>query len=222
VSEPGGRILVLTSCTATKAELHSGSAPAEELYAGQQHVRLMRGVRAYRSAGEPHGSLDLRIVSAGHGLVGSRTRLSSYDETFTGLARSEVRRRGAALGIPAAVSRLLERPWRLAIILLGDLYLHAAALEDDLVLGGPTIALASPNSGARLPSIPGLAVVPLHNREARRFSCGLTALKGDLAARLISRLIHDAPGDVPDDADELLAWLEAPSRTRPTQLSMVA
>lgn len=182
----------------------------------------MRGVRAYRSAGEPSGSLELRILSAGHGVVGARTRLSPYDQTFSGLPRSEVRRRGEALGVPAAVARLLERPWRLIIILLGDLYLHATALSDDVVLGGPAIALTSPNSGARLPSIPGLTVVPLHNREARRFSCGLTALKGDLAERLLCRLIDDLPEDLPDDADALLAWLEASSQDRPAQLSLVA
>src|SRR4051812_20130931 len=56
VSERAGDVIVLTSCTATKvAENGNGPRTAESLYAGQQHVRLMEGVRTYRNAGQPAG-----------------------------------------------------------------------------------------------------------------------------------------------------------------------
>jgi hypothetical protein len=215
-------ILVLTSCTATKADADSAPLAAEDLYTGQQHVRLMRGVRAYRAAGEPNGPIDLRVLSAGHGVIEAATRLATYDETFSGLTRGEVRRRGEALGVPADVAALLSRPRNLILLVLGDLYLHSAALSDDLRLGGPTIALTSPRAGARLPAIPRLTVVPLHNREARRFSCGLTALKGDLAHRLLDRLIETPVADVPHSAEALLTWLEASISHSTQQLSFAA
>jgi hypothetical protein len=161
-------------------------------------------------------------VSARHGVVDGSARLASYDDTFSGLPRMEVRRRGASLGVPRDVSTLLSRPRSLALLLLGDLYLHAAALRDDLRLGGPTIALTSPNAGARLPVIPGLTVVPLHNREARRFACGLTALKGELARRFLARLIETPPADVPGRAEAVLPWLEAALPSRSRQLSFAA
>jgi hypothetical protein len=224
VSARTSDILVLTSCTATKAPVAARrGAPAEELYAGQQHVRLMRGVNAYRGAGEPSGALDLRIVSAGHGVVPARRPLLPYDETFSELPRGEVRRRGEALGIPAAVASALAQPRALNVVLLGDLYLHASALPDDLVLGAPTLALTSPNSGRRLPDLPGLVVVGLHNREARRFSCGLAALKGELARRLLVRLADGTPAaDVPATAEGFLTWLEDQACAVPDQLPLMA
>jgi hypothetical protein len=90
------RILIVTSCTGEKsvtqeraltlADFEKGAAhvkkreqelkeqltQAEDLYSGLQHVRLMRGVRAFREAHAPNGSgamLDLWILSAGYGLV---------------------------------------------------------------------------------------------------------------------------------------------------------
>ena len=102
-------ILVVTSCTSLKAPTaRSGSVAAEDLYTGQQHLRLMRGVRAYRRAGSPWGPLDLRILSACHGLVDARTELTGYDESFTGLSREAIKVRADALGIPSAIAAAPE------------------------------------------------------------------------------------------------------------------
>ena len=88
------RILTLTSCTGEKAvddprhlvledfgrgpqyvaerenELEEMLRPAGEMYTGQQHVRLMRGVAAYRQSTAVRKSrLDLHILSAGYGII---------------------------------------------------------------------------------------------------------------------------------------------------------
>jgi Family of unknown function (DUF6884) len=201
-------ILVLTSCTASKVHIRPGEAvPAEDLYTGQQHVRLMRGVHTYRSAGEPQGPLDLRILSAGHGVVASSTLLRPYDATFVGMSRASVRRAGHELAVPEAVRGLLGQRRRLAVLLLGEDYLHATALTPSLRLGAPTIAFASPKSVRRLPQVENLHPIPLDNRDAKRFSCGLIGLKGDLAARLLTRLAAPATTPVPLDDVALLDWL---------------
>jgi hypothetical protein len=202
-------ILVLTSCTASKSsEAVHGPVPAEQLYTGQQHRRLMQGIHHYRAAGEPAGPLDLHIVSAGHGVLPGHQPVSTYDETFVGLTRHEVVSRAQALRIPDTVRELLARPRRLALVLLGEDYLRACALDGGVLLGAPTLAFTSPNAGARLPEMDRLRTVALHNREARRFRCGLIGLKGELAGRLLRQLAQD-PEDMPSLEDtDLLSWLE--------------
>jgi hypothetical protein len=216
-------ILVLTSCTASKV-LHPGAGPirAERLYAGQQHQRLMASVDAYRRAGEPAGRLELAIVSAGHGVLEGDQAIMSYNETFVGLTREAQRARAVALGIPAAIRELLAKPRGLALVLLGEDYLRAAALDDAVALGGPTIALTSPNAAKRLPRLDGLSVVRLHNREARRFACGLIGLKGELAARILRRLATTPEAALPTEEDAMLHWLDSAEPTGVSQLPLVA
>ena len=202
-------ILVLSACTATKTSEGSDHAVlAEELYAGQQHRRLMRGITVYRAAGQPCGPLDLHIMSAAHGVVAGDQPLRSYNASFTGMRRQALRKRAARLGVPQAVTDLLGERRRLSVLLLGDDYLRAAELDSAMELGAPTLVFTSPNSATRLPVIPGLHPIALNNGDARRFSCGLVALKGDLAARLLIRLAHAPKARIPFDRARLLSWLE--------------
>jgi hypothetical protein len=220
VGERVGDVIVLTSCTATKvAENGNGPRTAESLYAGQQHVRLMEGVRAYRKAGQPAGRLKLRIVSAGHGVVAASAKIATYNKTFQGLPRDAIRRRARTLQIPDEVERLLSRPYRLAVLLLGDDYLEACGLSEALELGGPTLVFCGARVGEKLPELARLHHVPVGNPEAARFGCGTIALKGELGGRLFSRL-----GTSPTSIRSLLAsgadtltWLETTPRkhTRP-------
>jgi hypothetical protein len=208
-------ILVLSACTATKAtEGNERAVLAEELYAGQQHRRLMRGVNTYRAAAQRGGPLDLHILSAAHGVVAWHEPLRSYNATFTGMRRAQLRRRAARLGIPAAVAQLLRTRRRLAMLLLGDDYLQAARLSSVVELGAPTLVFTSPDSATRLPTMPRLHPVPLDNGDARRFSCGLVALKGELAARLLIRTAQSPKAEAPLDRAGLLAWLEGDPEAR--------
>jgi hypothetical protein len=120
-------ILILTSCTATKASLGARRALAEDLYAGQQHRRLMRGITAYRDAGQPAGPLELHIVSAGRGVVAGDEPLRSYNASFSGMRRQQLQRRARKLGVPRTVASLLAAPRQLSLLLLGDSYLATSA-----------------------------------------------------------------------------------------------
>lgn len=207
---PAPSILVFSSCTARKATTDAADAvPAEELYTGQQHLRLMRGVWAYRSAGERAGALDLRILSARHGVIAANTPITSYDATFAGMAQPELRAHSSRLEVPGDVARLLSAPRQLTILLLGERYLRAADLATSLALGAPTIAFVSPRAARRLPRLPHLHPITLDNRDATRFSCGLIALKGELTARLLTGLAGDPSARVPLDRPGLLTSLEA-------------
>lgn len=202
-------ILILSACTATKVSDGSDAALlAEDLYAGQQHRRLMQGVSAYRDAGEPAGLLDLHIVSAGHGVIAASERLRSYDTTFAGMGRAQLRQHAVRLGVPAAVASLLSQPRKLSLLLLGEDYLHAAHLSEVREFGAPTIVFTSPHAARWLPKSTQLHAVPLDNQDARRFSCGLVALKGELAARLLRWLTNVPQATVPLERTRLLRWLE--------------
>jgi hypothetical protein len=209
-------ILVLSACTASKISAGSTRAVrAEELYDGQQHRRLMRGVETYRAAAEPSGPLDLKIVSAAHGVIPGHQPLRSYDSSFSGLRPGQVHLLATKLGIPQAISSLLSARRRLAVLLLGDNYLRAAEISDDITLGAPTLVFTSPGPAARLPAVRGLHPIALSNQDARRFSCGLIGLKGELVARILSRLVHRRSTEIPLDREGMLAWLaDAPHELR--------
>lgn len=202
-----GRIVVVTSCTGVKApsavpaltkedfrrgpkhigHLHRRFAldliPAEELYRGQQHTRLMIGVMRARQAGL---TVDLRIVSAGYGLVHADDRLAPYECTFRGTRRSERRDWARRIGLPGAVRAALEAPFALALVLLGGDYLEACRLEERLELGGPTVVFCGKAAALRLPPSAQLTTVALGREHAKLFSCGLVGLKGEVAGRLLA------------------------------------
>jgi hypothetical protein len=205
-------ILILSACTATKvADRGDAPVPAEDLYAGQQHRRLMRGISAYRDARQPSGPLELQILSAGHGVIAGDMPLRGYDATFMGMPRARLRRRASRLGVPKAIAGLLAEPRRLAVLLLGSDYLYAAQLPPAPVLGAPTLVFTSPGDAKRLPDTPLLHPIALNNRDAQRFSCSLVALKGELTARLLVRLAAHPDTSMPLDRAGLLAWLQEDS-----------
>jgi hypothetical protein len=215
-----GHILVVSSCTASKLETLDGRARcAESLYAGQQHVRLMRGVDEYRTAGQPAGELRFRILSAFYGLLSSEKRVSSYDHSFSGLPATVICQQGREKNIPSDIRKLLRKPFDLGLLLLGDPYLRACDLDVDVKLGGPLISFCSPAVARRMPKIAGLRTITLANAEARRFSCGLIALKGELGGRLLSRLAAE-PEEVENlapSSTDVLGWLETSDCLRQAQ-----
>jgi hypothetical protein len=193
-------ILVVSSCTATKLQTSDGPLCAESLYAGQQHVRLMRGIGDYRYAGQPAGKLRFCILSAFYGLVPSSRRIASYDHSFSGLPTAAIRRQGNEKNVPEDIRKLLRKPFAFGVLLLGDPYLRACDLDVDIELGGPLLVFCSPAVAKRMPQIAGLRTVALANAEARRYSCGLIALKGELGGRLLSRVAAE-----PDELDSFAA-----------------
>lgn len=203
-------VLVITSCTGQKTVSHREQLTwedfilgtqhvarrerglgntlraAECLYAGQQHVRLRRGLQVAREKGTL--DIDLRIVSAGYGVVTASKQLAPYECTFSGLKKSEIVARAQKLDIPRTIAELLSRKYDLVLILLGDDYLHACAGEGSLTTASPTIAFCGTDGERKFASSPYLHTLVLGNLQAREFSCPLVGLKGELGGRLLSYL----------------------------------
>lgn len=184
------RVNVITSCTGRKVALAPGATtPAERLYCGQHHVRLMRGVDYLRAAG---ATVDVWIVSAGHGLVHGTELLAPYEKTFQGRPTSERNAMASQLGIPRAIRAVLASRADLTIVLLGDDYLHACQLAGPVEQGAPTLVFASASASLAMSAIPGLHVVAVGVEHTRQFAAGLVALKGEVGGRLLAALADDA------------------------------
>jgi cytoplasmic iron level regulating protein YaaA (DUF328/UPF0246 family) len=160
---------------------------AEEIYTGQQHIRLMKGVKLFREKfGEEN--LNLWILSAGYGLIEAKREVVPYECTFQGMKAAEVKRWSDHLNIPEAAHRVLAGNADLTIVLLGDSYLKALQMDESFTFGAPTIFLAS-NGSQKLIKVHGKTkVIPFSNREAKRYSCGLVALKGEITTRILRKL----------------------------------
>ena len=208
------KILIITSCTGEKAtesaeqltledfrkgqahighceaKLTSQMLPAEELYSGMQHQRLMRGVLAARV--QSGLDINLNIVSAGYGLIPGFRKLPPYEATFIGMKTAEAKSWAKQLNIANDARKLLAEPYDLGLILLGNDYLQALALDSDVKLGGPTILFCGKGSAAKLPALNGLKPIVLANKDATRFSCGMIGIKGELASRILERIAADS------------------------------
>jgi hypothetical protein len=232
------RVIVLSSCTGLKAaspllfardftrpmdqlesllaKRESAAVPAEELYRGQHHVRLMRGIEEARMA--PHLEVELRIVSAGFGLVRGTDKLVPYECTFQGMTRSDILHCAQTSGIPESVREVLAEEYALAVMLLGEDYLHACELSRSLKLGGPTLAFCSQSAALSLPPLVELRAIPLRTSDTRRFACGFVGLKGEVGARLLSFVAADPSRIEAVWSPDLLARLASVRTSRQRQL----
>lgn len=212
------RVVVVTSCTGTKEanperaltledfrqgrehvaqrerELSVFLMRAADLYRGQQHVRLMRGIRAARDTSLKSMaalSVELWILSAGYGLVSEDEIIAPYRCTFQEMTANALRQWSTTRGIGLQFRRVLAQPYDLAIVLLGGLYLKACALDGSVKLGGLTLLFCGARTASMLPTLAHLRSVVLTNKNTRDFRCGQVGLKGEIAARLLTRLSAD-------------------------------
>ncbi|WP_157591755.1 DUF6884 domain-containing protein [Solirubrobacter soli] len=184
MSEVVRRVHVVTSCTALKVDTRV-PVPAETLYRGQQHVRLMRGVQRARALGV---QIDLSIVSAKHGVIAGDAPVESYEQTFQGMGVEARRSVARTLGIPQAIRTSLDHPCDLHVVLLGDDYLAACELGADVAPSAPTHLFCAAGSALGLPRMSNVAIWPIHVEDTRRFQCGYVALKGEVGGRLLATL----------------------------------
>jgi hypothetical protein len=229
------KILILTSCTGKKAvdhpdqltlddfqsgpkhlarrekELAKSCRTAGEIYTGEQHVRLMRGVSAIRTAGKPKSGneLTLHILSAGYGVIPENRSVAPYETTFATMKTKQLRDWADALNVPEDFRQTVVWKYDLGLILLGDHYLSACSLDAAVHFGGPTILFCGTGMAKKLPALKNVRIMPVSIPEAKRFSCGLVGLKGELAARLLYGIAKE-----PDVLKKLLnpgfdlpAWL---------------
>lgn len=228
-------VLVITSCTAQKrfvvdnpltlsdflagsetvrrreVELSDFLLPAEQMYTGQQHLRLMRGVRIARSISSVE--VDVWVISAGYGLVQGNQPIAPYEVTFAEVPKRVIRERSDALQIPQRFRELLAGEYDMAVVLLGNDYVEAIDPDQDIHASCPTLMLCSESATTRIGCQEGVYPIPLGRKEAHEFGCGLVGLKGEIAGRILQRIAENA-GDlslVTQSKDQLLRLVQQES-----------
>ena len=201
------KISIITSCTGLKTFSHPGHLtqkdfeqgkshvrrrevelaqymrPAGMLYAGEQHVRLMRGVEAAREQG---AEISVTILSAGYGVVKEGQMIAPYEMTFNTMKKKEIRAWATMLGIQESVREVLDAPSDMTLILLGDRYLQACEYDSVTQLHSPTWALCGKGSVKRLSS--AFQLVLLKHSHTKQFGAAMTNLKGSIAARILENV----------------------------------
>lgn len=196
------------------------TAPAVEQYTGREHEHVRRAVSHLRDV--IGVNLDWHIVSAGFGLVDSRSSIPAYECTFgdresvrTRLRRyghdpdiltnsEEIRALGRELNIPSDLRELLTEEYDLVFVVLGATYLQTLS---QVLLDFPTDmpAFAFVAEGAS-ESVGECTWVPATETERAALGTTWLELRGYLfemfakdASEETLRNIASNPGKLPDE-----------------------
>lgn len=210
------RILVVTSCTGEKRykpvnqltledfenqrklqerekTLWEFACPASQMYTGQQHLRAMEGVKVLRSCFGQQ-AVDLKILSAGYGLISEDKNIVPYSVTFNEMKGREIDRWAQVLGVHEDFEQAIVA-YDLVFVLLGDKYLRAIDFPVKTKSEQSLIFLASNQSAACISFLNANTksfILTLSNAEASRFGYGLVGLKGYLF-KLFATEAEDKP-----------------------------
>lgn len=208
------RVLIITSCTGEKRFkltnqltiedfqdpeklkersqlLTEFTCTAAQMYTGLQHLRVMEGVNILRShLGKE--AVDLKILSAGYGLISEDQEIFPYSVTFNSMKNDELSSWGNFLKIHDEFQQAIIG-YDLVFILLGDKYLRALNLPVKTQPNQTFIFLASNKSLNYIDSgnAKSFVFIP-SNGDASRFSCALVGLKGQLL-KIIATEIRRQP-----------------------------
>ncbi len=120
----------------------------------------MRGVENFRSRARGF-ALELHILSAGYGFIRGGRKVAPYECTFATMNGKELKHWAEMLHVPESFRRIVAQRYEIAIVLLGNNYLEACALAQDIKFRGPTLLFCGAETAAKLPHLPNLRAVTL-------------------------------------------------------------
>ncbi len=220
------KILLITSCTKDKAlplylpphsqlqanqlwdgkvddrtlrdfgELEEYRMPAGRLYRGLQHTQLMEGVELLRQAFGPN-SVELKIISAGFGLVSEHQLLPPYEATFADLPPSEILTLAQQLRIPQKIGECMNTSYDCAFFLLSKDYLLSLNLPFNVEPPFPCLFLTSRSSSRPIPKRHPYYLIPAGKDEGITFSYNLVGLKGRMFRLFAQQIVDPGPKTLP-------------------------
>lgn len=224
-----GRILIVTSCTKDKkllpglqqqqlsaeqlwdegdddriardfGPLEQYRIPAGQLYTGRQHQLLMQGVTLLRDI-FGHDVVDVKIISAGFGVVDETQPLPPYNVTFADQATTNILAVAQKLHIPQAMNQLMTNEYDCAFFLLGENYLLSLGLPFAQHPNFPCLFLAGPSSRKRVPRRFPYFFVRVGQDDSIAFSYNLVGLKGQLIKLFAEQIAAPSPQTPSDVLD---------------------
>lgn len=169
---------------------------AGQLYRGRQHLLLMRGVKLLRQS-FGHDAVDVKIISAGFGLVSEEQPLPPYNATFAGLPSSKILTISRRLRIPERMGELMRGTYACAFFLLGDRYLLSVGLPFTQAPDFPCLFLAGPSSHKRVPRRAPYRFIRVGQDDSIAFSYNLVGLKGQLFKLFAEQVVAPMPQTPP-------------------------
>lgn len=167
-----------------ESRLEEYRTPAVDLYTGQQHLRLLRGIQLLQNS-SVSVNVETWIVSAGYGLISGNTEIVPYECTFQKMKVSEVLTWSDHLCIPHNARNLFMQRADLVLVLLGDSYLRSLQLDENVKFESPTYFIVGSSKVSQVKGIGDVYTIPLNTDDTRRFGCGLVGLKGEIARRIL-------------------------------------
>jgi len=234
------RILILTSCTGKKKskpenqltlddfrsgqkhleqrteELKEHLVPAGELYTGGQHLCLLRALKHFRHDFPKH-QWDLKIVSAGYGLLSEDDQVVPYEVTFNTMRVNELREWADFLQLPQTVGNVLGQ-YDLTFFLLGKEYLKAIHLPETLPGSQAYLFLTASAEMKQIPQAEKMFAFPMGNPEAKIYGAAVTSLKGRVMEWLAEGLTQEGEKwliELAQDPEIFPELLQEPKSTSP-------
>lgn len=208
------KVLIVTSCTGEKKfspanqltqedfrdaktlktrekELKEYALPAAEMYTGMQHLRLMEGLQLLREKFPKSTTFDLKIVSAGYGLIDEDRMIVPYEVTYNTMKNPELDAWALQQGIHDDLVKILP-DYDFVFFLLGDKYLRACKLPFDVQKRQKYFFFTSGTTLKYFPKDNGKYWrLELSNADAKSFGYGLVGLKGFLFKKLAELFVND-------------------------------
>lgn len=156
------------------------------MYTGPQFLYAMQGVQTLRNAFGP-SSVDVRIISAGYGLINEDRRIVPYEVTFSHLSLYQIGVRARLLNIPESVAQV-SASYPITIFLLGREYRIAADVPTQLLDYGRHVFLCRPGGMGSL--APGTTAVPMDQHMMHILGAGQIAAKGKAFSAFAQGLAH--------------------------------
>ena len=170
-----------------------------DMYTGNQNRELVKGVDLLRQIEKTE--VKFYIISAGFGLVNEDDTLPSYDCSFSGMRKSQIRERAKWLRIPSDFEGLFTSGYDLVYLALGKNYF--LTLGDEWMSKSNTTIIGFDRSLSeeQMLCIPSAhEIVSSFSQNGHKIH-GITGFKGDLLRILANHAMKQK-----NPYRELLAW----------------
>lgn len=188
------------------------SLRAERLYQGRQQSYVSDACDQLRKAGD---EVDRVFISAGFGVVNEGTELPPYDITFNDRSTTQVRTRGAELGIGDDLQAILNAgdPYDLVFFALGKSYLDSFPVGEILtsVTGKTSIVLFNQESTAK--EYQHVRSISARLDEAKELGEIVVAVKGRLLQNFAAHRIREA---TPETLSDIVDYCRSPATSQST------
>ena len=197
-----GDLLTKNDLHKWRNELSDFVCPTREMYTGNQHRELVRGVDLIRQI--KGIEVHLYIISAGFGLLHEYELIPPYECSFSGMKTKEIRQRATQLSLKDDIKRICQVRYDLAYIALGKEYLRTidsellSNLKCTVVKFGPDLPT---EQVIHIPT--DTATIKAISKKGHKIH-GIAGFKGDLLRIIANHALAQS-----DPYSEVASWIDS-------------